>query len=327
MPAERRKASSKRPESDKEKKKEKGSQRSGSDEQKNDTKDDPSAKYRSTGKRIVVRLTTIILLLVGAHLYFGQKENFRPFAKQSESVSSKFAHVTCSNDYQEDRKRFKECAPIRCGRGVMDHIVSQDEARRLLKVAKSGLALGGSNGGASILDLHSGALSKGDSFINIYKLLEQSDAENIFTQEDISLYRKVADKIKLAIASRFQIPQQKLYLTHPTFFSRMTTRAAKTVHDEYWHPHVDKETYETFDYTSLLYLSDYGTDFHGGRFVFIDKKGNYTIEPKMGRLSFFTSGSENTHYVEKVSRGTRYAITVSFTCDKKHAIKYPSMGS
>ena len=45
----------------------------------------------------------------------------------------------------------------------------------------------------------------------------------------------------------------------------------------------------------------------------------------MGRLSFFTSGSENPHFVERVESGTRFAITVSFTCNKKHKIDDPSL--
>ncbi len=47
-------------------------------------------------------------------------------------------------------------------------------------------------------------------------------------------------KIHNAIASEFGIHPSKLYLTKPTFFSRMTTKPAKTIHDEYWHPHIDK---------------------------------------------------------------------------------------
>lgn len=31
-----------------------------------------------------------------------------------------------------------------------------------------------------------------------------------------------------------------VYLTKPTFFSRINSTAAKTQHDEYWHPHIDK---------------------------------------------------------------------------------------
>lgn len=78
------------------------------------------------------------------------------------------------------------------------------------------------------------------------------------------------DKVKLAIASHFGLDADNLYLTHPTFFSRITNAEAKTPHDEYWHLHVDKETYPTFHYTSLLYLTDHGDDFEGGEFVFVD---------------------------------------------------------
>lgn len=46
--------------------------------------------------------------------------------------------------------------------------------------------------------------------------------------------------IQRAIAFQFGIDFNALYLTHPTFFSRLTNAPAKTVHDEYWHPHVDK---------------------------------------------------------------------------------------
>lgn len=44
-----------------------------------------------------------------------------------------------------------------------------------------------------------------------------------------------------------------------------------------------------------------------------------------GRVSFFSSGSENVHRVERVTWGTRYAITVSFTCDPAHAISDPAL--
>lgn len=44
--------------------------------------------------------------------------------------------------------------------------------------------------------------------------------------------------------------------------------------------------------------------------MFIDDQGNNktftsTIEPKKGRVSAFSSGAENLHYVEKVTFGTR----------------------
>lgn len=86
-----------------------------------------------------------------------------------------------------------------------------------------------------------------------------------------------------------------------------------------------QDTYKSFHFTTLLYLNDYNIDFKGGRFVFIDEKFNRTVEPRTGRVSMFTSGKENLHYVEKVQSGTRYAMTISFTCDKNYAIEDPSI--
>lgn len=55
-------------------------------------------------------------------------------------------------------------------------------------------------------------------------------------------FRNVKNKIHQVISYNFGIPFNKLYLTHPTFFSEMTTKSAKTIHDEYWHVHIDKVT-------------------------------------------------------------------------------------
>lgn len=135
--------------------------------------------------------------------------------------------------------------------------------------------------------------------------------------------QSIQKRIAHTIAENFEVPIDALHLTSPTFFSRITPAPAQTLHDEYWHPHVDKQTYESFHYTSLLYLSGYKKEFTGGRFVFIDGPENKThsiVEPKRGRVSAFTSGAENLHQVEMVGTGTRFAITISFTCDPSHAI-------
>lgn len=77
-----------------------------------------------------------------------------------------------------------ECLPAKCGRMVSDSVVDERDAHGLLEIAKKGLAKGGSSGGASILDLHSGALSKGSNFVNLYKL-----HPDLFTKDDFELYR------------------------------------------------------------------------------------------------------------------------------------------
>uniref|UniRef100_A0ACB8EK90 2-oxoglutarate and iron-dependent oxygenase domain-containing protein 3 n=1 Tax=Sphaerodactylus townsendi TaxID=933632 RepID=A0ACB8EK90_9SAUR len=269
------------------------------------------------------------------------------------------------------------CTPRKCGRGITDAIISRGEAERIRRLAEKGLSLGGSDGGASILDLHSGALSLGKHFVNMYRYFGDK-VRDIFTKEDFHLYSELRQRIQQKIALTFGISSASMYLTKPTFFSRINSSEAKTTHDEYWHPHIDKVTYGSFDYTSLLYLSDYTEDFGGGRFVFMDEGANRTVEPRAvlgcnggpmslfpgtilvvsgvwiesatglrlmpglpasfaafsdlvlivlpdstGRVSFFTSGTENLHRVEKVHWGTRYAITISFTCNPDHGIGDP----
>jgi len=270
--------------------------------------------------------------LLGAHRYF-YGEPWKPvpdvIAPSNEKlVNDSFINIPCSNDYEKES--YKGCLPSFCGRFVSDSIVTAQEAAQLQNIAKKGLSLGGSNGGASILDLHSGALSKGDSFVDVFQAMRSSD-RTLITEDDFRLYIRVKNKVHSAIANAFQVDKDKLFLTKPTFFSRITTKVASTLHDQYWHPHVDKTTYGSFHYTALVYLSTKGVDFDGGDFVFLDGTEvtagaavNRTVEPRVARVSSFTSGNENLHHVSKVTRGVRYAVTIAFTCDPKEAIGDPT---
>ncbi|KAI1896688.1 hypothetical protein AGOR_G00097340 [Albula goreensis] len=272
----------------------------------------------------------LVLITLGACFVLGwlyvswDNEITETLVRQGEVVQKpRLFKVECSEDY-DSYKRYPGCTPQICGRAVTDAVVTHEEAHVLRRLAERGLSLAGSDGGASILDLHSGALSMGKQFVNIYRYFGEQIKE-VFSEEDFQLYRVVRARIQAVIAETFGLDPSRMYLTKPTFFSRMNSTEAKTTHDEYWHPHIDKVTYGSFDYTSLLYLSDYGRDFGGGRFIFMDADGNRTVEPRAGRVSFFSSGSENLHRVEKVWWGTRFAITVSFTCDPDHAIADPTL--
>ncbi|KFB39316.1 AGAP009177-PA-like protein [Anopheles sinensis] len=268
----------------------------------------------------------VLMVGIAAIVYFTTfRTREKKFATQREVLDLRTQPLDCSRPYLEEISKFAGCIPANCGRFVSDKIVSPAEAGILLDLARAGFELGQSAGGASILDLHSGALSKGTQFINVYRLPE---AKKLFTSQHINVYRHVKDKVQKAVADNFRLNVDALHLTHPTFFSRLTNGTAKTIHDEYWHAHVDKETYNSFHYTTLLYLTDYGKDFAGGRFVFIDNEGkhnrtNVYIEPKRARVSGFTSGGENMHHVEQVTSGVRYAITISFTCDREYAMADP----
>ncbi|KAM7089188.1 2-oxoglutarate and iron-dependent oxygenase domain-containing protein 3 isoform 3-T3 [Ciconia maguari] len=193
-------------------------------------------------------------------------------AHHSESLQDKFIEIPCSEDY-DSHKRFEVwksfccclqntscfqyclcqffvrdprhvsvdqgCTPRKCGRGVTDAVITREEAERIRRIAERGLSLGGSDGGASILDLHSGALSLGKHFVNLYRYFGDK-IQDIFTEEDFALYRDVRRRIQQTIAQAFGISSASMYLTKPTFFSRINNTEAKTTHDEYWHPHVDK---------------------------------------------------------------------------------------
>lgn len=54
------------------------------------------------------------------------------------------------------------------------------------------------------------------------------------------LLRAVRGRIQAVIADTFGLDPKLMYLTKPTFFSRINSTTAKTQHDEYWHPHIDK---------------------------------------------------------------------------------------
>lgn len=251
-----------------------------------------------------------------------QDTTVQSLASVQEVVSEKRAQqFICSPAYKKEILAIDAaCLPSKCGRFVSDELVSVEEAHQLLRLAKKGLAKGGGAGGASILDLHSGALSHGEAFINVFKT-----HPDLFTPQDFAVYKKIKDRIKEAIAEHFNLDNDRLYLTHPTFFSELTAVPPATLHDEYWHEHVDKDTYPSFHYTALIYLADHVRDFTGGRFVFIDAhmKANKTVDPKEGRVAAFTSGTENRHRVEPVTGGTRYALTMGFTCDSSKAIADP----
>lgn len=283
----------------------------------------PTLKYgplpKFNGQRIFSRVVIIIGVLIYVW-YFSKGSKETSLAKYTLTYDARGHQVDCDQTYLDEIKQYSGCVPKKCGRFVSDRVVTDYEADVLLWLAKRGMSLAGSSGGATIMDLHSGALSYGENFINFYK----TSKSDFITPTDLSVYKGVREKIQSAIAEAFGLDSSKLYLTHPTFFSRLTSKEPRTVHDEYWHVHIDKHTYESFHYTSLLYLNDYSKDYQGGRFVYVDKRSNVTVEPRKARLSMFTSGAENPHFVERVTEGERFAITISFTCDRTKQIKDPS---
>lgn len=77
-------------------------------------------------------------------------------------------------------------------------------------------------------------------------------------------------------------------------------------------------------------MSDFGRDFEGGRLAFYETVDGDdddaadligTVEPRRGRFAYFSSGRENPHRVERVTAGTRFVMSMWFTCDERREFK------
>ncbi len=75
----------------------------------------------------------------------------------------------------------------------MDNIISNEEVDIMLQLIKRGLSYGGSHGGASVLDLHTGAMSKGVHFVNLYKM---ESAEKLFKAHELQVYKYARHHIR-----------------------------------------------------------------------------------------------------------------------------------
>mmetsp|Transcript_2600 Transcript_2600/g.4008 ORF Transcript_2600/g.4008 Transcript_2600/m.4008 type:complete len:230 (+) Transcript_2600:316-1005(+) len=196
---------------------------------------------------------------------------------------------------------------------------SDEEVDTLLNMVERGMAQSRSNlGGPTILDVNSGFMKDGEGVQIIY---EGPNAVS-FTTEEYAVYARMFDRIRERI---MEINGMNiLYFTAPTFVARIVGNESWTpqeIHDEYWHPHVDKDNTPHYDMSGLVYLTTHGEDFQGGEFVFLDEDKPTTVRPRRGRFITFSSGPENPHRFTQVTSGTRYCFSMWFSCDKRHQFK------
>ena len=86
--------------------------------------------------------------------------------------------------------------------------------------------------------------------------------------------------------------------------------------DNFWIEDPKKPHYSSHRvYSSILYLNN---NFKGGETYFPEH--NYSIEPKSGKLTFYTSGAKHIHGVKKVTSGTRYTLATWYTKDLNRSI-------
>ena len=261
---------------------------------------------------LITLLTALLALLLSSSLSTQPSPSPSPSSTPSIVLRSQ---IPCPASYPG-------CRPHTCGRLAIDNIVSPAEADILSSLLTAALnTTGGGSGGVSVLDLASGAVSRGSAFVDLYKVLSSSSSSGL-SREALDLYRDVVNRVKGVVAATFEAkrkPKRKLFLSSPTFFSQFEGGVEpSTEHDEYWHTHIDTNVYPHFSYTGLVYLTDPDHDFQGGSFQF---ESGEPIEARKGRVLVFSSGPENPHHVEPVSSGIRRALTISFSCDPTHSIE------
>ncbi|EGZ20376.1 hypothetical protein PHYSODRAFT_350543 [Phytophthora sojae] len=261
------------------------------------------------------------------------------YLRQLDVEIVRAAHYIARTDVTEHLRFNVTCSPLRewetfvpgchqenetlCGRAVIDNFVTPKQVTQLREIAEAGMKGRSKLGGPTIMDINTGFVRDSEGLVNIYQPESKVPDENKpgvkrFTKKQFDLYRGVVEKIRLAVMKEFDL--DVLYFSAPTFITRLIGNESWTpaeLHDEYWHPHVDKENTRHYDYSGLLYLADYGEDFTGGLFSFIDNSTETVVEPARGRLIMFTAGSENLHVVRKVETGTRYVLSLWFSCDER----------
>ena len=81
------------------------------------------------------------------------------------------------------------------------------------------------------------------------------------------------------------------------------------------YPRITQETL----WTNKSNSSSSAEPFEGGMFAFLDEDKDRLVAPRCGRLLSFSSGLENPHRVEQVTRGSRLVLAFWFTCSARHS--------
>jgi len=247
------------------------------------------------------------------------------------------------SDTENSRK--KELANIDsegCGIHVIHDFLSTDADIAAVKsIADATVGRARPNGSISIYDFSAKALTYEDIYVKF---------DPLSWSEKLSMAH-LLDRISEEISKIF-LPSTELHPTSPMFLSsiRGSKQDLKDGGIQYWHPHVDQETYDNINlhYSAILYLDTQGIDFEGGSLYFFeseeenelkDESSPLTVDeiviPSAGTLVIFSSGPENPHSLQMVeetvgnsegnTNGKRRALTAFFTCDP--AFKFDIMST
>lgn len=135
--------------------------------------------------RLWTRAVIVTSVAVIVYFYASNQSRETKFASVRESLPLRMQKFKCSNEFEEEMKRFPQCVPTKCGRFVADKLIENKEIELLLNMAENIIGLAGSSGGASVLDIHTGALSYGERYLNFFKMPE---ARSLLKPEHLIIY-------------------------------------------------------------------------------------------------------------------------------------------
>lgn len=139
----------------------------------------------SVTHRLWTRAVIAISVAVVVYFYTNNRLRETKFATVRENLPLRMQKFKCSEEYDEEMKKFPQCVPKKCGRFVADKLIENKEVELLLNMAESIIGLAGSSGGASVLDIHTGALSYGERYLNFFKMPE---ARRFLKPEQLTVY-------------------------------------------------------------------------------------------------------------------------------------------
>ena len=238
--------------------------------------------------------------------------------------------IQCSSEYEKERQLYPSCIPIECGRTVSD---TGEFLRPWIEqvLAQAKYIFRKEDTSVSIVDVDSRKIFE-DSQI---RMVDQTKLARLK-----SLISEMVPGVLQTISSDYNI--RGLGLTGPLLLSRISSTGRNLSHEinlDYTTSHVDLYSYKVkyrlviflknkssslqetlIHLTSIIYLQEPD---EGGRLLFEAGAGDQggEVRPVGGRLVTFTSGAENTHRVEEVTRGVRLALTLFWTCDQDYAIQ------
>ena len=173
------------------------------------------------------------------------------------------ASVACNDDYESLPRG---CQPQACGRAVFDNVITSEEAASLRAMADEALAFAARKAGhelphgwntpgqtplplldgPSIVDVNTGfarhsVLGLQGLYRDLGKKRKPTTERFVLNQLHRTLYQRVGRTLESLLTSEFGLSE--LHFSAPTFVARLQGSAAwraRDVHDEYWHPHVDR---------------------------------------------------------------------------------------